>query len=215
MGTDGSTGHEGREASAPPERRGTEGTRGLAALIEALRTLQDDVAAAAPTPEVSAEAETLLRAASALVRPFALPLDQQPAGRMSDVPGRGQTLGPVTRIEERTATHLRGTVRFGRFHVGVGAVHGGAIPLLFDEILGLVAGSPDGPMLRTAYLHVDYRSLTPADTDLVFEARVVRQEGRKHFRTGTLSDGDRLCAEAEALFVTVPRPGDRQGAPSG
>jgi acyl-coenzyme A thioesterase PaaI-like protein len=194
MRAEDSTGLSGREAT----------TTGLAALVESLRALQDDAAAAAPPAEVSAEAATLLRTASALLRPWALPVAEQPAGRMSDVPGRGQTLGPVTSIEERTATYMRGRVRFTRFYVGVGAVHGGALPLLFDEILGLVASSADGPLLRTAYLHVNYRSLTPVDTDLVFESRVVRRTGRKHFMTGTLSDGDRLCADAEALFV-VPR----------
>lgn len=57
----------------------------------------------------------------------------------------------------------------------------------------------------TARLVVNYRSPTPLHEPLVFRCRVDRIEGRKIFTVGELvveRDG-RLCAEAEALFVSM------------
>jgi acyl-CoA thioesterase FadM len=59
---------------------------------------------------------------------------------------------------------------------------------------------------RTAYLHVDFRHVTPVETELQVRVRFDREEGRKRFLRGTLHDGDTLCAEAEGLFVAL-RPG--------
>jgi acyl-coenzyme A thioesterase PaaI-like protein len=105
------------------------------------------------------------------------------------------------------ASTLRGRVRFGRFHLGGnGAAHGGTIPLVFDEMMGRFANSGGRPVSRTAYLNVNYRNVTPIDTDLDIEARFEREDGRKRFLTGVLRDGDRVCADAEGLFVEL-RPG--------
>jgi hypothetical protein len=59
---------------------------------------------------------------------------------------------------------------------------------------------------RTAYLHVNYRAITPVDHELVLRAAIGREEDRKRFVTGTLHDGERLVADAEGLFVEL-RPG--------
>jgi hypothetical protein len=40
-------------------------------------------------------------------------------------------------------------------------------------------------------------------TELRFEGVLDRVEGRKTFCRGTIHAGDRLCAEAEGLFVAV------------
>ncbi|APB01194.1 hypothetical protein NS506_07169 [Nocardia seriolae] len=61
---------------------------------------------------------------------------------------------------------------------------------------------------RTAFLHVDYRSITPLNTELKVHGWVERQEGRKVFVRATLHDGDRLCAEAHGLFVLL-KPGQQ------
>jgi acyl-CoA thioesterase FadM len=50
---------------------------------------------------------------------------------------------------------------------------------------------------------VHYRSPTPLNEELRLAARLVRVEGRKILCTATLHAGDRLCAEAEGLFVTI------------
>ena len=46
------------------------------------------------------------------------------------------------------------------------AVHGGVIPLFYDWHFGMVVSAADRPISRTAYLHVDYRDVTPVDTPL-------------------------------------------------
>jgi acyl-coenzyme A thioesterase PaaI-like protein len=107
-------------------------------------------------------------------------------------------------IDAAGDTAIVGRVVFGRFHVGVGSVHGGAVSTMFDELLGWMARSGAAHLPRTAYLNVAYRSLTPADTELVVEAATTRTEGRKRFVTGRLRHGDVVCAEAEALLVLTP-----------
>jgi acyl-coenzyme A thioesterase PaaI-like protein len=55
----------------------------------------------------------------------------------------------------------------------------------------------------TGRLTVHYRSPTPLRTELLFAARVVEVTGRKTFTHGTLHAGERLCAEAEGLFIAI------------
>ena len=57
----------------------------------------------------------------------------------------------------------------------------------------------------TGRLIVHYRSPTPLDRELRFEAWVERVDGRKIITRGELFAGDLLCAEAEGLFVSVDR----------
>ena len=80
-------------------------------------------------------------------------------------------------------------------------MHGGQVTLLFDDLLGGVAGAV--ATSRTAYLNVDYRSLTPMGVALRVEGWVERVEDRKIYVRGQLLDGARVCAEAEGLFVAV------------
>ena len=180
---------------------------GFLDMIEALRRLQDDVTAAAPPADLVDEVTRTLSSLSERLRPHAVPERDQFTGHQSDVPGRGQTLSPVITIEEADEHHARGRVTFGRFYLGGnGAVHGGAIPLMFDELLGRLANSGGRVPSRTAYLHVNFRSITPVGKELRLEGRFDREEGRKRFLAGELYDGDTLCADAEGLFVQL-RPG--------
>ena len=48
----------------------------------------------------------------------------------------------------------------------------------------------------------------PLEKELSVTGRVARVEGRKAFLVGELRDGDRLCADAEALFVALRRSSD-------
>lgn len=102
---------------------------------------------------------------------------------------------------------MEGKVTFGRFWTGMNnAVHGGAITLLFDEYLGHVGTRAKLPTARTAYLNTEFRSITPVDKELTVQGRVTRIDGRKQFLSGQLFDGQRLCAEAEGLWVAL-KPG--------
>ncbi len=174
-------------------------------MVEQLRALQDAVAGSVPAPEVATQVAALLARSPGAARTV-----------------RGQRRGPGLRPAAggaRTGTdahsparhqgdgELRATTQFGAFHAGTrGAVHGGALALMFDDAMGHMAGHGDRPPFRTAYLHLDYRSVAPLHQRLTVAVRVTEQAGRKRFLHGTLHDGARLCAEATALFVDL-RPG--------
>jgi acyl-coenzyme A thioesterase PaaI-like protein len=75
---------------------------------------------------------------------------------------------------------------------------------LFDHMFGMVSHAAERPISRTAFLHVDYRKITPIDTLLVLRGRVTSTEGRKAFVSAELLDGeDTLLAEANGLMVRL------------
>lgn len=96
-----------------------------------------------------------------------------------------------------------GRVTFPQAYEGPpGCVHGGFIAAYFDEVLG-VAQSASGNPGMTANLTIDYRSPTPLNEAVVFRAWFERRERRKIYTRGTLHHGERLCAEASGLFVSL------------
>jgi acyl-coenzyme A thioesterase PaaI-like protein len=109
---------------------------------------------------------------------------------------------------EGTAGRIHGWARFHRFHLGRnGAVHGGAIGLLFDSVLGMTSAViTGGPRQRTAYLHLNYCRIVPIEQELQIDAGVDRVDGRKIFVSGRLSDGGAVLCEASGLFVLL-KPG--------
>ena len=84
-------------------------------------------------------------------------------------------------------------------------MHGGVLPLLFDSMFGMVIHASDRPISRTAFLHVDYRKVTPIDTAADgARAGCRRTEGRKAFVNAELTDPDgTLLAEANGLMVRL------------
>lgn len=110
---------------------------------------------------------------------------------------------PMTLESDETEGIVRGGANFGSAYEGPpGCVHGGYVAAAFDEVLGLANSLSHNPGM-TARLEVNYRRPTPLHTDLRFEARLDRVQGRKNFTSGELYAGDSLCAEAEGLFVSV------------
>lgn len=108
-----------------------------------------------------------------------------------------------------------GTGSFGLPYEGPpGHVHGGFVAAALDELLGM-AQSLTGRTGMTGTLTVRYRRPTPLHADLSLAAWVERVEGRKIFAAGTVSQGDTLCAEAEAVFITVDFEALRRAAGSG
>jgi acyl-coenzyme A thioesterase PaaI-like protein len=98
---------------------------------------------------------------------------------------------------------VTGTVNFGAAYEGPpGCVHGGYVAAAFDELLG-AAQSLSGTQGMTARLVVNYRSPTPLRTELHMQGVLSRREGRKIFCEGQLWAADRLCAEAEGLFISL------------
>ncbi|WP_220188035.1 PaaI family thioesterase [Pseudonocardia pini] len=187
--------HRGR-APVPPE--------GFVEMVDELRVLLDRVTAAAPPADLVAEMTKTFTELSARLEPYEVGEREQLTGHLSAYPGRAQTMSPQLFVTERDTVHAAGHVTYGRYFLGGnGAVHGGAIPLLFDEIMGRLSNTGGRKPARTAYLHVDFRSITPIEKQLRIEARIVSEEGRKRLIRGTLEDGDTLCAEAEGLFVAL------------
>ncbi|OBI50121.1 thioesterase [Mycobacterium sp. E796] len=176
-------------------------------MIDNLRSFLDQLAAARPDPQsIEALSADLSRWTGRLAPMEAAERDRL-FGRCTNVPGRAQTMAPRLVVTGVTDDAVTASVCFGPYFLGGnGAAHGGAIPLVFDEIMGRLANSAGRPAQRTAFLHTDFRSITPIGRPLKLRARLFREEGRKRWIRGELHDGDLLCAEAEGLFVAL-RPG--------
>ncbi|MGH1561595.1 PaaI family thioesterase [Mumia sp. DW29H23] len=173
-------------------------------LVAGLGALQDAVAGTVPPADVVAEASELMARVRDLLAPYEVAGSEQIFGRLLGLPSRGQTFSPTLQIHDFRDDELVATTRFGRFHSGNnGVVHGGAIAVMFDDALGRTADIAGGGRSRTASLTVDFRSLTQLDRDLEVKVRVARVDGRKRTLHGTLSDGERLCAEATGLFLEM------------
>lgn len=186
---------------APPPSQPFEGA-GFARMIEALRSLQNHIAAARPGPMLVEDATAQFERLAADFGAAGVPEHQRVFGRRNDLPGRGQALVPPVRIETADAQQVNARVTFGALYLGSGgAVHGGAIPLLFDEVMGKLSSVGGRTHARTAYLHVNYRALTPVGQELHVSARMQREEGRKRYLIATLHHGETLLADAEGLFV--------------
>lgn len=191
----------------PPEPT-TKGGPDYGRFIDAMRALQDHARAADAPDEVITEAADLLEKVSALLAPYDADEWASPSGRRMDLPMRGNILTIPMAARKGADGRVHGEARFARFHLGRnGAVHGGALGMLFDSILGLSAAVLTGnPRQRTAYLKIDYRHIVPVEKELQFDAGVDRVDGRKIFVSGRLTDGDLLLTEADALFVRL-KPG--------
>ncbi|MGA3562350.1 PaaI family thioesterase [Melissospora conviva] len=178
-----------------------------AGMIDALRDFLDRVAGARPDTETINRLTGDLERWGAELAEYAVPEERQLFAHRTDLRGRGQTMIPPIAVTERDDTRIRGTVTFGRYFLGRGdAAHGGSIALVFDEVLGRFANLGGRRTGRTAYLNVEFRSVTPLDRELTVTGEFVKEEGRKRYLRGELWDGTTLCAEAEALVVEL-RPG--------
>lgn len=182
----------------------TEGDPEYAALVTQLRGFLDDLASARPEPADSAELADTLQHWRVRLGRTRTGEQGQVFGRRPDLPSRGHTMLPDYVVHHVDDVSISASVRFGRYYLGGGeAVHGGAIPLVFDELLGTLTNFGTRPSSRTAYLTVGFRAITPLDTELEVTGRIDRVEGRKTFVSGELRHGDLLCADAEALFVAL------------
>jgi len=173
-------------------------------MIDTLRGFLDQLAGAALDDATVLEFQSQVRDWSERLAPRGVAEDDRMFGRVQDAPGRGQVLCPAFAIDQQDEMGLRARVTFGAFHHGSnGAAHGGAVALLFDELLGLPANANVPTMARTAYLHVNFRSITPVERELQARAWVTSIDGRKRIVRGELLDGEIVCADAEGLFVEL------------
>lgn len=84
-------------------------------------------------------------------------------------------------------------------------VHGGIISGIFDQILA-IACTCQGMAGPTAYLNIGFKQPTPLNKPLRFEAKIDRIEGNKVFVTGRCFNNDILLSTAEALFIYMAMP---------
>lgn len=177
--------------------------------VEAVRSLQDHARAADAPDDVITEAADLLEKASQLLAPYDADEWSSPSGRRMDLPNRGNILQVPLDLHVTEDGRVAGTAHFRRYYLGRnGAAHGGAVALLFDSLLGFTAFKLSRSRAqRTAFLHVDYRTIAPVQKQLQVDAGIDSIEGRKIFVSGRILDGDDdVVAEAHALFVKL-KPG--------
>lgn len=176
---------------------------GFGRFVDAMRRLQDLAVSAGGTDwNVAAD---MVGDLTALLAPHEADGGIAPAGRVPGLPGAGSLLMPPWRIRRFDADLVEVAVRFSRYHVGGNnAVHGGMVAMMFDVMCGIVIHSIGRPISRTAFLHVDYRNVTPVDVPLTVRGWSSKVEGRKTFVNAELTDADgTLLAEANGLMVRL------------
>jgi acyl-coenzyme A thioesterase PaaI-like protein len=184
-------------------------------LASAMRAVVESlIATGAPTPLVTEAADDLERIAT---RFAGIPHDPQYEGyretanvgddphasfELSPFIGRANPLSPPITLRQEAEVVI-GEVAFGSAYEGPpGCVHGGYVAAAFDELLGATQSLSGAPGM-TGTLTVRYRSPTPLHEPLVMRGWLREVEGRKIFAEGTLHAGDRLCAEAEGIFISI------------
>lgn len=177
----------------------------LRELIEASMTARN-----ASEAELARATELVRTATAALGRPPVLGGPGYTPSSHGDYLPRSPVVGESSPLSPRfdwsvDAGRVCVVGQFGAAYEGPpGCVHGGMIALAFDEVLGIVNIANDCPGM-TGTLTIRYRSPTPLYTPLRFDAWLERRDGRRIQSKAQLFAGDRLCAEADGLFVQ-PRP---------
>jgi len=178
---------------------------GFERFLAATRRLQDLAVSVNPDTDTWDEAADNVESLIALLEPHQAAEGVGPANRVPDLPGAGSLLMPPWRVTKFEPEGIELSVQFSRYHVGGNkAVHGGVLPLLFDSMFGMVIHATGRPISRTAFLHVDYRAITPIDTPLVATGWLRDAEGRKAFVNAELRDTEgTLLAEANGLMLRL------------
>jgi acyl-coenzyme A thioesterase PaaI-like protein len=178
---------------------------GFERFVTAMRRAQDLAVSANPDRDTWDDAADRVEELVKLLAPYQAGEGVGPANRVPSLPGAGSLLMPPYRVIRFEPDGVELSVQFSRFSVGGNyAVHGGVLPLLFDSVFGMVIHATGRPISRTAFLHVDYRKVTPIDTVLTARGWLREAQGRKAFVNAELRnpDGD-LLAEANGLMIRL------------
>ncbi|OBI71002.1 PaaI family thioesterase [Mycobacterium sp. E740] len=183
----------------------TVGAPEMGRFIAAVRRLQDITVSCDPEPALWDDTAALLEDVCARLEVHRAPAGVAPAGRATNLPGNGHPLMPPWQVVTSGPDEVTMSGHFSRFHVGGNdAVHGGVIPLFYDWHFGMVVSAAGRPDSRTAYLHVDYRRVTPIDVPLRARAWIDKAEGRKLFVRATMTDADgNVLSEASGLMIKL------------
>lgn len=178
---------------------------GFGRFLTAMRLAQDLAVSTDPDPETWNEAADRVEELVKLLDPYRAREGVGPSNRVPSLPGAGSLLMPPWTVTKFEADGVELEVTFSRYHVGGNsAVHGGVLPLLFDSMFGMVIHATGRPISRTAFLHVDYRRVTPIDTVLTARGWLREAEGRKAFVNAELLDAERnVLAESNGLMIRL------------
>ncbi len=178
---------------------------GFGRFLSAMRRAQDLAVSADPDSDTWSRAADVAEQLIDLLAPFEAAEGVGPAHRVPSLPGAGSLLMPPYRVRKFEADEVVLEVTFSRFSVGGNrAVHGGVLPLLFDSVFGMVIHAAGRPISRTAFLHVDYRRVTPIDTVLTARGWVREAQDRKAFVNAELLDAEgNVLAEANGLMIRL------------
>jgi acyl-coenzyme A thioesterase PaaI-like protein len=177
----------------------------MARFMAAMRRLQDIAVSTNPDETLWNDTAELVEGICARLEEHTAPAGVAPAGRARDLPGNGHPLMPPWQVVESGPDEVTMRGHFSRFHVGGnGAVHGGVIPLFYDWHFGMIVSAAGRPDSRTAYLHVDYRKITPTDEPLMSRAWIDSVEGRKMVVRATMTDSNgNVLSEANGLMIKL------------
>lgn len=177
----------------------------LGPFVAAMRRLQDLTVSTRPNAIAWAAAAEHILDACALLDGHQVPETEAVAGRVLSLPGLGHPLLPPWTLANAGPDGVTMEGHFTPSHVGGNhAVHGGMIPLFYDWLFGMVVSSAEIRPTRTAYLHVDYRSVTPIEQPLIANGRITDIDRRKVFIAATMTARDgTLLSEATGLMVRL------------
>lgn len=180
-------------------------------LTDAVRDLLDAVIRTeVPDSEIADAAESVRAVTERLRRvqrdgPYGVEYTRTRTGMPWGNPAVGvrNAVAPPMRVDVADDGSRCSEVNLGAAYEGPpGLVHGGVSALLLDHLLGEAAGA-DGTPSFTGSITLRYVAAAPLGT-VHLRARTDRISGPKKFVSGTLSSGDDVCVEADAVFV-IPR----------
>jgi acyl-coenzyme A thioesterase PaaI-like protein len=188
-----------------PELKPMEAPDDLGRFITAMRRLQDLAVSTKPADATWTTAAENVENVCKLLEDHRVPEGRAPAGRVIELPGLGHPLLPPWTIVDSGPNGVTMEGHFTPSHIGGNnAVHGGMIPLLYDWQIGMIVSTAGHSPCRTAYLHVDYRNITPIDEPLTAHGRITEIDGRKIFVSATMTAADgTLLTEANGLMVRL------------
>ena len=166
------------------------GDEELRALLPALRSAGERLAAAGRAPEAG--------------QPATLYAGMENFQDRGPVAGLSNPIAPPLEVSIDTeAEVVRGRVRFSTAYEGApGLLHGGFLAAAFDELLG-VATVFSGGAGMTRELQVRYLRPTPIGVELVFTGRLDRTLGRRLFVSAEVEANGLCTAEASGVFIAV------------
>ncbi|RJO73540.1 PaaI family thioesterase [Nocardia panacis] len=175
--------------------------------IEQVRGLMDRVRMACPSDELALESIGILKQLNDKLDDAVVDEWSNPQWTRDDLPARGNITLPPYVVRRADRDGVDAVITYRTYHLGGNAAaHGGQIAVGFDDLIGMAVALHTGEASRTASLTIDYRSITPLNTELRQRTWVEKREGRKVYVRGTLHHGERLCAEAHGLFLVL-KPG--------